>query len=61
MNYQVRVTSNVWAGTSVVLAKLIEPHVEHEQLHNYIECRALEIQKARNLPLPAIVLIEKQD
>lgn len=61
MNYQVRVSANVWAGTSVVLAKVIEPHVEDEQLRDYIECRALEIQKARNLPLPAIVLIEKQD
>jgi hypothetical protein len=66
MNYQVRVSGDIWAGSPVILAEIIEPKVdftteEGKALISHVCNRALEIQKARNLPLPATVLIETQD
>jgi hypothetical protein len=58
MNYRVRVSEHDYWD---VVTELIEPHVSDLELRCNIEQRALEIQRARQLPLPAIVLIEKQD
>lgn len=67
MNYHVRLTGDVLAGCPVVKAEIIEPKFdlrqgpEQEELFNHVCGRAIEIQRARSLPLPVTVLIEKQD
>jgi len=67
MNYHVRVSASVWAGSPVTLAEIIEPRIDppHDpataELFDYVCKRALEIQKARELSLPVVILIEKQD
>jgi hypothetical protein len=67
MNYHVRVSGDVWAGSPVIKAEIIEPQVdvrgspEREALFNYVCGRAVELTRTRNLSLPCVVLIEKQD
>jgi hypothetical protein len=67
MNYHVRVSGDVLAGCPVIKAEIIEPQMDlrndpaKAELFDYVCGRAIEIQRARELPLPAIVLIEKQD
>jgi hypothetical protein len=57
-SYQVRVSEHSYWD---VVAEVIEPRVTDHALIEFLTLRAIQIQKARDLPLPAIVLIEKQD
>lgn len=58
MNYHVKVTRN---RDGYMQADLRTPYVSDGMLRYQIEARALAMQKERDLPLPAIVLIEQQD